>query len=1052
MDNISASVFGEEQWLGLDAYNDRANIAPGNVARLENLTAEAGRLERRPGLVAQWTTNLPGPPQALRDVVQANGDIHIWFASGTGLYRYVPGDLAPVPITLPVGVTLAAANVVIRQIGGYVYICDGASHVIGGQSVGLFRLSIDGSSAPLIGLQVPNKPKSTALANLAFLPVPGQLVWERRDTPELENLIDEPDPDATNAGTGTEYWAADPTVAFDSTTEPGLDFAILAPLTMGIETRDAIALGEDDPDPDPGAIGDYPNVFHVRFHGRTKPVPGTITSRVRVILKLYDYVSTDLSDTPKEEREFNLGLMANAPAAPWECTFDCRDAAFDIKSVRLRIENRNAGISGDDPMVTRIILIAGGYGFHVPITANPAHPAKLTVGAGTVYASPKGGVCSDDIEEFVQTIPQETAFYTRDRRFYTTISTEDLTTTQRLVANLTLNYPATADVPLRLYVENGSAARVYSPLVYLTPNVPATINFDLTTGDTAVISAVTRVGIEFAGDVPTSGYAGDYTLAPTSSPTLLTVDFIAKPGNLTTDQTVTWRVEEWDSRTDEDRLLNVIRSDGSPLSDPVTPTTGSAVGVVTLAARVNSAAKWLALFRTGDFSDGYGRLVCLIPLTNYPTDDAVQPANVAYGDDADKGATPYYAVSGNPFVKVEYPGGAAGGEGIKIYDNTPASHLLLADTYQGGREAPPEIVREIIDWNGRIALLAGAGRRSEFYLSWLLSEDSNAGLYFSRLVSPTDPSAVIKGLYTHLGTQDGDKALRLIGFDDRIAVLFERKPPYIILGTNPTNIEIRPFTGEGGAALGLIARNAACLFGGTICYLTPNGLVAWDTATAPRRLSELVRKLVSPRLGGQSSYHAEATAKIALWEHGGRLYLALPTAPVDTEPNRILTFDPESGWSLFPDISATGGLDLPGSDNTNGHYVATASGNLALLTLGSGDKATAGATETAIPFALTTRAFGNNSTASKSPYRLELDLENTDPDDEQVFTVSMADNRGVSRWRKDVSYPAGAVHRLSTRPGSLRSETFAVSVSGSSKRGVVIGILRVGASVGGGRL
>lgn len=1044
MDNISASIFGEEQWLGLDAYNDRANIAPGNVARLENLTAEAGRLERRPGLVAQWTTNLPGPPHALRDVVQTDSDIHIWFASGTGLYRYVPGETAPHSITLPGGVTLSAPHVVIRQIGGYVYVVDDQTHDVDGQEVGLLRFQADGSSAPAIGLQVPNKPTNVTLTNLAFPPLdaPGMLIWESLDVANLNNLIT----DVTDANTGTsgEYWDQSPSgVSFFTMEDIGETGCRLAGVGNYIETRDMIELDPNEKiDPDDEDI--YPKVFALSFQGRTyqDEFSDDITSRLKVTLKLY----SELTDTdPTEERSVHIGLMLNQ-SKYWFYTFDCRDIPQDIKGFKLRIENANAGIVGDDPLFRKIALYTGGQEFYFPAPA-----PTLIAQTGTVYASPTGNACTDGAQPTVEQLPQDAAFYTRDKRFYTTLGApEDLTTTQRITARVKLLYAATADVPIRLFIENEDRNRAYSPLTYLSPNVGTTLNFDVTTVDHAIRSAVLRIGIEFAGDVPTSGYAGNFSGnsvaesvgVPAASPPLLELTVITKPGNLTTDTSVYYRIEEWDTSVSDGKLLDVIISDGSPVSDVITPTITDAVGVITLDERVNDNASRFAIYRFGDFADGRGRLLGLYAYAGPDFD---------FDEDLPKGTAPYYAAPANPYLDITFST-PEGNPGTVIIDNTPTSWLLEKTTYTGGREVPPKKIREIVEWQNRIWLLAGEGRRSELYGSWLLSVDSNAGLYFSRIVSPTDPSLAIKGVYTHIGTEDGDKALRLIPLEDRLFTLFERKPPYLILGTDPSNIELRPFVAEGGSALGLIARNAACLFGGAICYLTANGLVAWDTATAPRRLSELVRKLVSPRLGGQSSYLAGATEKIALWEHGGRLYLALPTAPVDTEPNRILTFDPESGWSLFPDIAATGGLDLPGSDNASGHYIATASGNLALLTLGSGDKATAGATETAIPFALTTRALGNNSTVSKSPYRLELDLENTDPDDEQVFTVSMADNRGVSRWRKDVTYPAGAVHRLSTRPGSIRSETFAVSVSGSSRRGVVIGILRVGASVGGGRL
>ncbi len=586
---------------------------------------------------------------------------------------------------------------------------------------------------------------------------------------------------------------------------------------------------------------------------------------------------------------------------------------------------------------------------------------------------------------------------------------------------------------------------------------------DLTALDPAARAGTTHIGWQFVADTPLPGGVNIYETPTFTALPVLEIGPVTFPGNLLTGTTIEYRVVEWDATTDPAKLLNVIQSDGSAFSQSVTPTTSAATAKIALSPRKNSAAGYVALYRFGDFADGYGRLLALIA---YDTTDT------SPGADAPKGLPPYYAAPGNPYIAVSKPTL----DTITITDNTPASWLLLADTYKPGREAPPAKIREIVSWQSRLLLLAGLGRRSELYASWQLSADANAGLYFSRSVSPTDPDEPVKGFYSHIGTEDGDRALRLLPLQDQVAILFETKPPYLLIGSDPSNFQLRPFSGDARTPLGLAARNAATLFGDAVYYLTVNGLVAWNPQYAPRNLSEIVRALVTPRLAKRLAFRLDATALISLWEHGGKLYLAVPTTQTDAAPNSILVYAPtrleegpvsgafsrkvSTAWSRWTGIVPTGGVDMPGSDAQSGHYILTTGGQIVLCAPFAGDKATSGSAETPIPFVFRSRAYGYENGpgyGTKRPYRLDLDITNGDPDSPLALTLSLSSGRGqnitsfpdaVDTWTSVYTITPDTEDQPSLRPGRTKGELFDVGIAGSSAREFILNGVRVTASTG----
>ncbi len=1052
---------GDRAFRGLDRFNAPQDIPPGYLFTADNLYPDAGRMRLRPGRRALWTAARATALQCLTPVIRPDtGATDLWFAEGAGLFRHVDAATVAVAVALPGGKTLTAANVRICPAAKYVYVADDNS------VNGLMRFPPDGGigGEVVTGLLVPNKPTSAALTRLPLIAEPGRLAWAIHDaaSPNVNLLTTQPTSSANVDTTGTKYWTTNkPGLSFNAALEPGNTFVNLTESNAYIETTASLetVVGTD---------GTYPSRFDVRFRARTEPPVVSNEQSIAVVTVTY-YGNVGGTGTPLGTQTKYLGVMTYETAL-FSATFDAAAAgvAADIRSCRLRVGTSVEFNNINDPIAHTFSFSAAGGGFDVPTVAAPGAPTTLTVRAGTVLRQDGGGEVSGGAIATAVPVPQEPSYLTRGRRFWTQFAgPQNYSDTQTIAAaDVTLQFPIPAGhpgVPVRLFLENATPKRAYSPAVRLTTGSATAIVFDITTIDPAIRSAATRLGLEFVEDTPVGGAAGDYIAAATDQTILLTIAAFTKPGNLTPGKTVRYRLEEWNAATDPASLLNVIRSDGSAFSPDITPTKTDAVGVVTLPLpKTNGTATHLALYRDGDFDDALGRLLAVLPYTG---------TDFAYGDLTVQ--APYAGAQKNPHVAADYEAGDGGTLSAKITvsDNTPASFLLTRETYKGGRDAPPAKIREIVSWNGRLWLIAGEGRRSELWGSWLLSDDTNAGLYFSRVNLPNDPALAVKGFYTHIGDEDGDKALRLIPLDDRLIILFGRKAPYVLTGDDPSNFRLTPSTGEESGALGLVARDAAATFGSQIRYLPPVGVVAWDGRTAFARdvaesdqlISERVRALVTPARAGLTAYSPAALALSAIWAQGGRLYVTMPGAPADLTPTTLLVFDPNerngSGngvsatWSRWTCGNLTGGVSVPVAGDVAAHIVAGRDGMLYRFIQNTGDTATLLGAETAIPFSLATRRYGNQEGEEpfrdKRPYSFFAEVAHKNAA-ALSMSLSLTGRKATDIWSQAWALAGGDEERqeISASPGYIQSDTMFAGISGSSVRDVEIDAVRVDCSLG----
>ena len=1050
---------GDSDWRGMNSFHAQQDVPDRFAEDAQNLHVEAGQWVSRPGFQGQLAAKLSGTPDAATTVTQADGTTYIWFEQGGALYRYIPGETAPRLVPLPAGVSsLATGNAVITQAAGYVYVADGTA-------TGLMRFKADGTGAETAkGLQTPAVP-TAALTNFKLAVSLAAADWGAPAIPTANYVLTA---DANFNGTdgfwsysnGGYYNSGSGLIIAGAATGaadlPNVGSSVQSRLLTPAQNTNAASVC--------GIVGAIPAKIHVVSVFLSSGLTDTATAR----LKISCYQTTNGSDAPVDtyhDYRVALGTFITETAAGEVAVFDCRNiaAAAALRfSVTTAAGTHNvSNITGDYLAATNCSIISPPCipGFVV------GEQGELIVQQGSIPAcDPATGLAGSTI-------------LCAGTEFETALAAPlNLSTVQTILIRLRSRLTDGAGrVQVTPFLRNATAhLKASLPLADFDNTTTLAHLCDLTTLDPALTANVTHLGFTFATDC----IAAAATQLPYPNASTLPIFAcygVSQPGNIAPRTTLTYRVSEWDGSRDTVKLFDVIQSDGSPPSPDVSTDAGDGALALTIPAKKNAAATHYAVYRFGDNPDGTGALIALVPTNTN---------GFAAGADTPKGSAPYYAAPANPYIAVATRAGNTAAAPLVLTDNTPAGFLLYANLYESGREAPPVYVREIVAWQNRLWLLCNGQQdnrnRSEIYGSWLLSSDNNAGLYFSRAVAPSDPEQSVKGFYTHVGLEDGDRALRLLCLEDRLAILFQRKPPYLLLGTDPASFDLREYTTGNAHSLGLQAKRAACVFGGACVFLTPNGLVAWNTAAPPRNLSQVVRALVTPQLNSQTPYNPAAVALASLWEHGGRLYLSMPTAPTDTAPTQIFRFDvaeawtedlatlstvpfgkrewqgvPNGSWSRIIGYGATGGVGLGSASDTTGHYVIGRDGQIYLLTPNGGDKPTSGAPESAFAWLLQSRRYGGGPTAEqyKTCYWAGVELQSEDADPMTV-TLTVAGREPGHASTTVITLPGGSPEqqrRGARVSNAARGETFQVTISGAAKRRFALAALRVMATPRGDR-
>lgn len=1057
--------YEDNRFFGLDTRSNPVDVKPGFAVTLDNFNVESGMLVSRPGKQGQLAAALGQAIYNPVSIKQTDGQNRIWYASGTSLYNFNPAAGTHATVTFGGMASLTAANVSICQGAGYVYVADGTTS-------GLMRFGADGTAgAAYTGLTKPAKPTAVSLTNRPFIPTPGAVTWDTVDVASTQNLITAGNETPTAANTDPSpsavFWESfspgipgdvDFTV-FDGTS---IDCVVLGGTVGAGIISELIPLDDDIPG---GTVGNFPDVFDFQMLCRTKSGGTSASSRVMIRLYLYDDA---LGATTPEVITQYIGLI-DLSLTNRRITFDHRDRVTKPQSIKIELQNANFAISGDDPQLGQIFLGLGGKAVALTNSAG-----VLQVGSGTIYAQPIGDACSgtDAGDDSVLSFPQETKLFTQDREFtYTLPVVKDMSKASTIAADIRLVYTNVPDgvfVPVQMFIQNaaGVSSRVYGEPILLSSGNSMVATLDVTTISAAVRSAITLFGFRFLTDIPTTSYAGDYSgsnsatggALPATSPVLFEVTQIVDPGNLTPGTSDYYVIEEWNGNGDA-QLVNVIISDGSDVSQDIIPTETSAVGVITLPARVNASAGYFALHRFGEFKDGLGRLVALLPY-------AATAGNIAYGADVAKGL----AAPANPYIEVSYPA-VAGNAGTVIIDNTPSLWLEDAERYLGGRQAPPAKILDMAFHMGRLFLLSDEGNgNTGLWASWRIYDDRNAGLYFTRVAQENDPAADRKGWYSGVGNADNDPGKRLMRLDYNLVILFGERAPAILNGDSPSTFSLWDYT-KAAIGLGLTAKRAATVFRNAVWYLTSTGLVRFIPEGVVSPASMPIKGSLNPGANGAASpLLATAYKECAVWQAENRVYLAAPGSSADSANTVIYRFDPEEGdgtgaysgdnmagsWTRWQQGNVTGGVTLTGESDTNNHYVTGLDGQIHRYVNGAGDKATSGASETAIAVSLATRRYGGGqSDNERSHAKKSTEFKaNVQPDASEAsgiaVTFGVNGETGGNSWSQAWALADNSeIQPVFTKSAQgIKGRSLQITLSASVKKRFAVHSLGLSAKVG----
>jgi hypothetical protein len=751
---------------GLDLSQPAELLRPGYLTKADEVILEAGQLAPVPALTSQLASSLTGSAYALTPF-RSGSTNYALFVNNAKLYRWQDGTTTKTEILDGLSsLTVASASAFMTTLSGYAYLVDGAAS--------LRRVSLSGSSVAS-GLDAPSAPAAGRTRREIGA---AASTWLQQTAVDDTNLI----PEAyANFDDGGAFWTltggttsnliseanGDPCATLDSQNEGFHTPVLVLPTGCRViqwECEIAARHGEIG---NPNECLDMQVIAYSDTGGTTAISGGTVTKRTEF---------ASLSPTVKVRMVFDFRNLSTAP--------------LSVKVSGYQPFDRPTGTAnGKGTNVNRCRLIPMSQNFTT---------------AGSVVVSQGGVAVSDSI------------VFSRDLYLITTLGAAiDLRGRNRVVLALTAA-PGVLSIPARLVFYNGGnlgsggTKQVSTPLVWDVATGYATAEIGAVAAN---LSDVRQWGIEFTADWTVPGIQASGTSE------LVTIGALSESGNLLSEAGVFYRLVAVDATADGTNLLNVLQSDGSRPSAVIETTLAESMCVVTIPSSFPSGTTRWKLFRFGGgLPDGEGRLVLYL---------ATGDATFAYGADAAKGASPFYAQLANPYVSWN-------ATSKEILDNTPDEWLVGSERFISGRELPPSAPVEVAAWRGRVWL----GKGQEIYASWLVDADTNAGLYWTRLGSAQgDAEGRLKGWYRLLGLDAGDTIQRIIPLKSVLVVLCQWSV-WVVTGSEPGSFDVRKV--ELREQLGIYARRAATVIDDVLYFLSQDGLYTFDGSRA-QRVSDMIR-------------------------------------------------------------------------------------------------------------------------------------------------------------------------------------------------------------------
>lgn len=699
---MERTVHGDFGWRGMNSRVAPERLEPGFASYINNLYPnEDGTLELRPGWRGLFTTAQGYPIYWLN--AYRTGDLHrAYWSSNNKLWGLSSvGSSTPVEVT---GTAVVTSGPLMQgaRWGSFLYGIDGVNP--------MWR--VNGTTAPIsdypasqvTNLTTPTSPPTVTLGSSATL------------VSDIGVLTNYSQPYSLTTGNfyPNKLSITDPNFDASSGTtinSPWNDSTTGQPTeTNGVTISGNLNYLAMD------SSGGSNVPEYVRSIALTCPADADGTGAKLYLFQAYAWANTAGSEAQVLEAQVQLYnstptlitgtdapqysmVLSSSTASAVWMVFDHRNVTSDPNTFKVKIGAPNA-VSSKGIGVNRVQVYVPEQKFNVTSSGS-----SMSVKRGSVLGF--NGV-----------------LYTAGLRVYnTSISNQNWSGKTGIFFDITTP-PEVMGLSLRLLLKSGSTW--YSGgILFKDPNGGYVA--DLTQFSSSVLSDVDGIGFEFTEDVVVEGLVNGIryqvalpvwgnTVIPDN--TVFTLNAIRDAGELSNGYTYTYRFSEWDGAsitTSTYETTDGSESSGSPISIDVTTTSGQRQATVTIPARTNAISDQYLVWREGGvYDDGRYRLV-----------------GVA----------------------------TASASAVNFTDNVSDATLFDRPIYQIGRDPFPSGLTSIAVHQGRL----WAAKGNTVYVSWILQEGQEKGVYTTLTPDPDDPYLGIKGAsFTLDSNQNRDSIQTLI--------------------------------------------------------------------------------------------------------------------------------------------------------------------------------------------------------------------------------------------------------------------------------------------------
>jgi len=759
---MERTVHGDFGWRGMNSRVAPERLEPGFASYISNLYPnEDGVLELRPGWRGLLTTAQANPIYGL--TAYRVGTVHrLFWASGTALYAMENTEAATASAVTGSVTVAAGTGVQTTRWGSYIYGIDGTN--------AMFRwngASWPASNATAVSsLTTPTSAPTVTLGSSATL------------VSDIGVLTNYSQPYSLTTGNfyPNKLSITDPN--FDASSgitinSPWNDSTTGQPTeTNGVTISGNLNYLAMD------SFGGSNVPEYVRSIALTCPADADGTGAKLYLFQAYAWSNTAGSEAQVLEAQVQLYnstptlitgtdapqysmVLSSSTASAVWMVFDHRNVTSDPNTFKVKIGAPNA-VSTKGIGVNRVQVYVPEQKFNVTSSGN-----SMSVKRGSVLGF--NGV-----------------LYTAGLRVYnTSISNQNWSGKTGIFFDITTP-PEVMGLSLRLLLKSGGSWTAGGNL-FKDPNGGYVA--DLTQFSSSVLADVDGIGFEFTEDVVVEGLVNGIryqvalpvwgnTVIPDN--TVFTLNAIKDAGELSNGYTYTYRFSEWDGAsvtTSTYETTDGSESSGSPISIDVTTTSGQRQATVTIPARTNAISDQYLVWREGGvYDDGRYRLV-----------------GVA----------------------------TASASAVNFTDNVSDATLFDRPIYQIGRDPFPSGLTAIAVHQRRL----WAAKGNTIYVSWVLNEGQETGVYTTLTPDPDDPYLGVKGASFTLdaaSNKDDIKALVPMG---TVMLAIREYSVSVISGYDASNFAAQPYM-QGNDA-GMVGGTAAAVRG-KAWYMSPLGVMEFN--------------------------------------------------------------------------------------------------------------------------------------------------------------------------------------------------------------------------------